>query len=209
MSNRSDSLTRVAYEVLAGRPLNIIDLYGLAGLIEINQFKPEFLPSAKTISGKPIERKGEIFGLAEAYWGVKPQEWLNMENGWLKLARSKTGSQETKGKDQLDDVISAELLIRFIAAIHFIDGLDKANYEGTKLIRKAALGSINLTLSEVIFKGQTRMERYGGKSVYGHLKSAGVMIGTGGGKYLPYPEISLPILFQFLNKEAISLNIYR
>ncbi len=208
MSTRSESLFNLANEVLTGHPLSTIDLYGLAALIQINRFRPEFLPGPKTISGHPQTRKDEIFRLAEAYWGIKPQSWLEMENAWLKLARVESGSQAEKGKDQLDDVISAELLVRLVATTAFIDGLNKADYEGTKLARKAALGAINLTLSEVIFKGQTRMERFGDKSVYAHLKAAGVMIGTGGGKYLPYPYSSLPTLFQFLDGEKFSPDIY-
>lgn len=199
----------MALEVLTGRPLSTIDFYGLAALIQIHRIRPDYLPGPKTISGHPQTRKDEIFRLAEAYWGLKPQSWLEMENTWLKNARVESGSQAEKGKDQLDDVISAELLVRLVATTAFIDGLDKADYEGTRLARKAALGAINLTLSEVIFKGQARIERFGDKSVYAHLKAAGVMIGTGGGKYLPHPFSSLPLLFQYLDKEKFSPNVYR
>lgn len=206
--NRTKSLVIMANRVFFGLPLNTIDIYGLAGFIKIDQFKPEYLPGPKTISGSPKSRKDEIFRLAEAYWGVKPQEWLNMENGWLKSSRARSGSQETKGKDQFDDVISAELLIRFIATIAFVDGLDKHNFFGTVLVRRSAISSLNMAISEAILKGQTRIEHFGDKTIYACLKNAGIMIGIGGGKYLPDPETSLPYLFQMLQRDRISPQVY-
>lgn len=208
MATLEEQLAEMALWVVRGRSLDVIQLYGLAGVIEINQFKTGFLPGPKTISGSPSSRKAEIFRLTSVLWGVSPERWLEMEQGWLESARAKSGSKAEKGKDKLDDVISAEILIRLMATIHFIDSLDKENYVGTKQVRRVVMNSLNMTLTEAILKGQTRIERYGDKSIYAHLKNAGIMIGTGGGKYLPDPETSLPYLFQMLQRARISDEAY-
>lgn len=169
MNHRPDELIAIAKEVLGGEPLTVITIFYLAGVININQFKSEFLPGSKTISGSLKDRKAEIFRLAEIYWGLKPQDWRKMENVWLKSARAKSGSQETKGKSRLNDVISAELLIRLVATIAFVDGLDRYRHARTELLRKSAISSLNMAISEAVLKGQTRIERVGDKTIYAHL----------------------------------------
>jgi len=186
--------------------LSKFDLIWLGIEIDVYFLKPEFLPGPKTISGKPSERKAEIFRLAEALWGIKPEGWLEMENRWLKSGRRKSGSQVTTGKDSLDDVISAELLIRLLAAAKYVIG---GSETGTPSVITEVLNSLNLSLAEAVVKGRTRIARVGEKTIYSILKDHGIMIGTGGGKYLPDPETSLPELFLMFYKDKVSPQAYR
>jgi len=52
------------------------------------------------------------------------------------------------------------------------------------------------------------MVMVGDQSVYSILKKGGLMIGTGAGKYLPYPEKALPELLLMLHKEFIRPEAY-
>lgn len=203
MKDHREELEELALDFIAGKPLTELDLFGLAATMKIDLIKYEFLPGPKTISGSPKARKKEIFRLAEAIWGIKPEGWLVIENLWLSSAREKSGSRETGGKDNLDDVISAELLIRMTATIKLVDIVEQES------VRTEAVNALNLALNEAVSKGRTRIKRVAGKTIYSILKDAGVMIGTGGGKYLPDPETSLPDLFQMLNWKRISNNAYR
>ena len=203
MTSLDQQLTEMALGIVRGESLDNIDLFGLAAIIDIDQIKPEFLPGPKTISGSPKSRKDEIFRLTSALWGVSPERWLEMENTWLKSARAKSGNQETKGKDQLDDVISTELLIRLIVTIKLVDTV------GDEEVIEEAANALNLALQEAVMKGRSRIERFGDQTIYACLKNAGIMIGTGGGKYLPDPETSLPFLFQMLQRDRISAMVYR
>lgn len=179
------------------------DLIWLGIEIETYNLKPEFLPGPKTISGKPGERKTEIFRLAKDLWGIEPEVWLTMENNWLKSARAKSGSLLTTGKDDLDEVISAELLIRILATTKYLFSPERNN-----LVKNAAVNAINLAINEAVIKGRTRISRVGEKSVYSILKDHGIMIGSGGGKYLPDPETSLPELFLMFTRKQINLSAY-
>lgn len=87
MKSVLQQLSEMGRRVAVGTPLTEIDLYGLGGIMEVSNLKPEFLPGSKTISGSPNARKAEIFRLAEAYWSFKPQDWLNLENHRLQSAR--------------------------------------------------------------------------------------------------------------------------
>lgn len=179
------------------------DLIWLGIEIETYNLKPEFLPGPKTISGKSGERKTEIFRLAKDLWSIEPEGWLTMENNWLKSARAKSGSLLTTGKDDLDDVISAELLIRILATTKYLFSPERNN-----LVKNAAVNAINLAINEAVIKGRTRISRVGEKSVYSILKDHGIMIGSGGGKYLPDPETSLPELFLMFTRKQINPSAY-
>lgn len=197
---------RVALNIARGnRSLSEFDLIFLGIQAEVFLFKPEFLPGPKTVSGTPKERKAEIFRLAEAIWGIKPDGWLLLENLWLQNARSKSGSTETGGKDELDDVVSAEILIRLIGAAKLMLTVHNTG----ELLHREAVNAVNITIQEAVVKGRTRISRYGDKTVYSMLKDVGIMIGAGGGKYLPDPETSLPALFLLLHREKISSNVYK
>lgn len=203
MKSYQDKLEELALDFIEGKPLIEIDLFGLAAIMKIDLIKDEFIPGPKTISGQPSERKAEIFRLAEAIWGVSPDRWLEIEQDWLNSARVKSGSEITTGKDSLNDVISAELLIRLVATIELVDTAEQEE------VRTEAVNALNLALNEAVIKGRTRIMRVGEKSVYSILKNAGIMVGTGGGKYLPDPETSLPYLFRMLSQESILAGVYR
>lgn len=208
MKTRPDYVTRkMALAIARGNGiLSKFDLIWLGIEIDVYLLKAEFLPGPKTISGNPKDRKAEIFRLAEGLWGVSPERWLEKENGWLASARAKSGSQETGGKDNLDDVISAELLIRLLAAAKYVIGRTEV---GTPSVTDEVINALNLSLTEAVIKGRTRTARVGEKTIYSVLKDAGIMIGTGGGKYLPDPEISLPELFLMFHKDKVSPQAYR
>ena len=73
-----------------------------------------------------------------------------------------------------------------------------------------ALITINIILNEVCSKGRTRMTMIDGRSVYSRLKDAGLVAGgIGGGRYLPYPKISLSVLFLMLDKKKIRPEAYQ
>ena len=202
MATLDKQLTEMSLGVVRGGSLDQIDLFGLAAIMEIDKINESFLPGPKTISGSPKDRKREIFRLTSALWGISPERWLEKEHGWLASARAKSESKATGGKDKLDDVISAELLIRLMATIKLVDIVED------KEVRKEATNALNLALHEAVSRGRTRIARVGNQSVYSILKNGGVMIGTGGGKYLPDPETSLPYLFRMLQWDRISILAY-
>lgn len=183
--------------------LNISDLIAIYSNLRLDLIKPEYLPGKEVVVGSANSRKEYIFQLVQNLWGVSPQRWLEMENIWLQESRKISGSSETAGKDELNDVVSAELLARIIATAKVVF----ENSSQTDL-REEALTALNLTLSEVCTKGRTRLTFVGENSVYATLRNAGIMIGTGGGKYLPYPEISLKYLFLMLRQDALCPDVY-
>ena len=196
---------RVKTEGLARGELTLTksDLLSIADSLEIENFLPQYLPGPSTISGTVTQRRNTIFTLAQALWGITPEAWLAKERSWLERARAKSGSTETAGKDNLDDVISAELLVRLVAAA----GLVKRNLADTLLVEET-LTAINLVLSEVCAKGRTRLEKDCGQIVYKILKDNGLMIGTGAGKYLPDPVENLFEIFSLLHATQINPAVY-
>ena len=196
---------RVKTEGIARGDLSLTksDLLSIAGSLEIENFLPQFLPGASTISGTVTQRRDTIFTLAQEIWGITPEGWLAKESAWLERARAKSGSAETGGKDKLEDVVSAELLVRLVAAA----GLIKRNSADTLLVEET-LTAINLTLSEVCAKGRTRLEKDCGQTVYKILKDNGLMIGTGAGKYLPDPVENLFEIFSLLHATQINPAVY-
>lgn len=179
------------------------DLIHIYKNLRLDLIKPEFLPNKDVVIGSPDRRKGFIFQLAESLWGVCPERWLELENAWLQEARKISGSSETSGKDKLDDVISAEILIRIVATAKLV----MENSFETDL-RNEALNALNLSIAEACTKGRTRMKYFGKNTVYTTLRNAGIMIGTGGGKYLPHPEISLKYLFLMLRRDVLCPDVF-
>ena len=179
------------------------DLIAIYSNLRLDLFRPSYLPGANTISGSASDRKNVIFALAWQLWKIPPDIWLHVERKWLTDARKESGSIETGGKDSLDDVVSAELLIRIIATAKLVH-----EYSTDNVLVDEAITALNLTLAEVCTKGRSRMEFTNGISVYAVLKNFGIMIGTGGGKYLPYPEKSLPELLMLLDQNMITPGVY-
>jgi hypothetical protein len=184
--------------IARGNPITSSDLYAVYDMMDIGNIRPEFLPGEKTVTGTASERKDEILRIARRLWSFSASDWLTMENTWLRKAREVTGSQETKGKDKTNDIVSAEILVRIVAAAKLVMEDKQDRYVTNEAIR-----AINLILQEVCAKGRTRMEMVDEKSVYSILRNGGLAFGTGGGKYLPNPQVSLPRLLCFLHKDSV------
>lgn len=206
MDGVEQELKETALRVVRGGEISLFDLLGLGSIIKVETIKSGLVPGSRTISGKSIDRKGEIFRIAEGLWGVSPGRWLEMENEWLKSSRAKSGSTETGGKDSLDDVVSAELLVRILATIKIVTDYNKI--EGGEAVSWEAVSALNLALTDAVSKGRTRMSRFGSQSHYTILKNSGVMVGAPGGKYLPDPEVSLVYLFQMFGENKILSSAY-
>lgn len=189
--------------IAQGGQMNAGDLYAIYDDIRLGRINPFYLPGENTVTGKASDRKKVIFSLAEKLWGFTPEGWLKAENSWLMEARKESGSNETGGKNKLGDVVSAEILIRIIAAAKLVF---EAKDDGE--ISDEAVRALNLVLSDVCTKGRARMTMVDDKSVYSILKKGGLMIGTGGGKYLPYPEKALPELLLLLHRDYIRPEAY-
>lgn len=179
------------------------DLDAIYDNLDLSNIKPEFLPNQHTVGGTPAERKESIFSTAQNLWGITPEEWLDCEKGWLQDARKISGSTKIDGKDKISDVVSPEILLRIVATAKLVH-----EYKYCPSIKDEAHKALDLILSEVCAKGRTRMAMVDDQSVYSILKQNGIMIGTGGGKYLPCPEKSLPYLLLLLHKEVIRPKAY-
>jgi hypothetical protein len=195
--------TELGELIAQGGQIDRSAMYAIYDNLNIGHIKPNFLPNELTITGTALERKKAIFSMAQNLWGLTPDDWLLIEKYKLQDARKVSGSNETGGKDKHSDVVSAELMLRIVATAKLVYE-DKHDKE----ISDEAVRALNVILAEVCAKGRTRMTMIDDKSVYTHLKKGGLMIGTGGGKYLPYPEKSLPYLFLLLHKELIRPEAY-
>lgn len=205
MSFTISELAELGYQVSIGRPLVYTDLRHIAENLDVNRINPEFLPGASTVSGTIADRRQAIFRVANCLWNVSSDFWLQMENTWLKNAREKSGSKEIGGKDDLGDVISAVILVRIVATSKLLTCLAVTDAD----LYDFALKSLNITIGEAVIKGRSRILRVEGKTLYGHLKEAGVVAGSGGSKYLPDPTSSLPFLFKILRKEILNPAVFQ
>lgn len=194
---------RVGEHLANGGHLDISIPLSVYDNLNLSKWNSNFLPKENTVVGSPTSRKIAIFDLAEKIWGKKPEEWLEMESRWLAQAREISGSSETKGKDCLDDVVSAELLLRFVATAIL------TKEATTQSIAVEAVNALDLAIQEACSKGRTRMQRVCNRSIYGHLRQGGLMIGTGGGKFLPYPKKALPALLLMLQKSKIKPAVFK
>jgi hypothetical protein len=184
--------------------LNSVVLEVIGKQIDVLNLREDLLPSKATVLGSVNDRKNAILAIANGIWGIAPQDFLDQEREWNVSARSTISSQESTGKDDFNDIISAEILVRLVGASHFL-------LKYPKFATEAAL-SVELMVYEACLKGRTRMTRVGGEgsqTVYGAMRDHGVMIGSGGGKFLPNPEVSLPQLFALLDKEKILPSAYK
>lgn len=196
--------TDVGILIAKGGKINRSNLLAIYDILDLGSFDPKYLPDESTINGSSRDRRDVIFDLAESIWGMRHGDWLKREKNWLDESRKITGSTETKGKDKIDDVVSAEILIRLIAAARIVAETDDRYPAIDEYIE-----AINLILATVCSKGRTRMMKEGDKSVYAQMKKYGLMVGTGAGKYLPHPTKALPELLLFmLDKKNINPNVY-
>jgi len=192
--------TEIGVLVANGGKLNRSDLLAIYTRMDLGSIHPEYLPNESTIDGITFEQRTAIFNLAEKLWGLGAGDWLNMESQWLKESRAKSGSTETKGKDKISDVISPAILLNLVATARLV----RETKDIPEVIDEAII-AINNTLNQVCSKGRTRMTIVDGRSVYSRLKDAGLVAGgIGGGRYLPYPKISLPVLLLMLDRKKIN-----
>jgi len=187
-----------------GEKIHLSHILAIRHNLQTQNIKPEFLPGPDTIGGTPSKRKDAIFNVAQKLWGLTPEEWLTKEKKWLVLGRRTHPTSSTDaGKDEVSDVISAEILIRFIATTRIV-------YSGQdgRLIDEA-LFALNLLISEACAKGRTRLRRVDDITMYKIFKESGLAIGSVGGKYLPNPNYALPQLLLMLHRDKINPDAYQ
>jgi len=183
--------------------LNKSDLLAIAYNLDVTHFRTDFLPGSLLIQGSPADRRQEAFRLADEYWRISPYEWLKKENSWLESVRQFTNSSVTGGKDKLEDVVSAQILVRFVAAANTV-----TKYPA---IADETVLALSLFVQEVVAKGRTRLQvadQEKKQTTYKILKDNGVSIGSVGAKYLPNPEVSLPELLVMLDRDHLSKHVY-
>lgn len=195
--------TETAQSIAMGGKLSMSEIKAIADNIKVAEMDIDGLDSSLVV-GSPMQRKDNYFKIAKKIWGYKPEFWLQKEQIWQNLAREASGSAVTGGKDDIEDVISAEILVRLVATAKIV-----TEYKKDLIVCKEALNAINAVLNDACSKGRTRMLFNGGQSVYTVLKNNGLMIGTGGGKFLPYPQKSLVELFLLLHKDQIYFEVYK
>lgn len=197
-----ETWTNTGKYIAQGGQISKSELLAIYDNLQLNKINPDYLPGENTVLGKVRDRKDVMFDLVERFWGYTPEMLLQMEDDWLDESRTIYPSQSVEGKDNLEDVISAEILTRLIAAAKLVKESDN------KDVIDEAIFAVNLTLLEVCAKGRTRLKKVDGRSIYGILRSNGLMIGTGGGKYLPLPEKSMPELLMMLHRDYIRPGVY-
>lgn len=199
--------TDTAWLIATGGRIGISELCAIYDNLKLSKINPCLIPDQETVLGSSQQRKSHIFYIAQGLWGITPEDWLNKERTWLEEAEKISNSNAFGGKDNLNDVISAEILIRLIAAAK----IAKEENDENDLVEEAMI-AINLILSDACIKGRTRMIKSDGDetspSVYGKLRYYGLMVGVGGGEFLPYPEKSLPELMLMLQKDKILPDAY-
>jgi hypothetical protein len=203
-----DIWIETGFKIAEGGQLSMSDLKAIYENLELHKINPTYLPGPYTVAGTASMRKEAIFTTARNLWGIEPEKWLEKERKWLIAAREVFNLPESTGKDKLDDVISAEIVVRIVAAANLAI---KVNGEGLLYrteVADEAVFALNVLLMEVCAKGRTRSTRIDDNSVYSILKDGGLMIGAGGGKYLPHPTYSLPQLFMLLRREKLRPEIY-
>lgn len=197
--------TDVGELVANGGKLNRSDFHAIYDVLNIANFHPDCLPGEKIVKGSASERKDAIFELAQKIWGKTPGQWLNQEKKWLIEARKAIGSTDTGGKEKIYDVITAEILVRLVAVARYVTETD----DGYPSIDEA-IAAINTMLYETCAKGRTRMMKVNGHAIHTELQNYGIMIGSGGCKYLPYPEKAMPELLLFLlDKNNVLPEVYK
>ncbi len=199
-----------------GVGLSESDIFSIADNLSFQSMRPEFLPNSSLSAGLK-EKREMTLTMAENLWNKTPDQWLEMEKGWLIEARALGDITEDDGKDKILDIVSAEILIRIFAVAYLfyetktqVTGIDFAEGYATRV---RALRALNSFVENAVQKGQQRIDRIKTKngkmmSFYSVLKNAGVASGATG-KYLPYPEKSLAVLLKMLHKNAISPEAYK
>lgn len=197
-----ESWTEVGKRIANGGQLTISEVRAIADNLELEKMDPKFLPGESTVIGKDPARKYFTFYQVECLWSINPNEWLEKEKNWLNESRQLYPSNATEGKDSLDDVISAEIILRIVATAKIVK-----TFTDPEIVNEAVF-ALNLILSDACAKGRMRLKKFDGKSVYGVLRNNGLRIGSVGGKYLPLPEKSMPELLLLLHKDYIYPGAY-
>lgn len=203
-----ESWIETGVQIAEGAEFIISDLMAIYYNLELDKIDPTYLPGPYTVVGTASARKDAIFATAKNLWDINPETWLKKERKWLGESRLISGSSETNGKDKLDDVISAEILVRIIAATKLaLKKGDDGVLTQTDIADEALL-ALNIIIKEVCAKGRTRMKHIDDTSVYSLFRQGGLMIGIGGGKYLPHPTRALPQLLMLLHRSRLRPEVY-
>ncbi len=203
-----EAWTETGVLIAEGGVFTISDLMAIYRNLDIHKINPSYLPGPYTVVGKGFERKDAIFATARNLWGIEPETWLKKERKWLYEAQMIYDIPETVGKDKLEDVISAEILVRIVAAARLAVKMGDDGIVMQTEIADEALLALNIIIQEVCAKGRVRTRHINNSFVYDLLKKSGLMIGTGGGKYLPHPTRSLPQLLCLLHRDYLRPDVY-
>lgn len=199
--------TDTAKLIATGGRIGRSELYAIYEIMDLSQLNPRLIPGQETVLGSTQQRKSHIFEIALGLWGITPEDWLKKEITWLEKAGNISQRYAFFGKDNINDVVSAEILIRLIAAARIATEED----DRSDLVSEAMI-AINLILSDACAKGRTRLIQPDGDlktpSIYDKLQYNGLMVGVAGGEFLPYPEKSLPELMLMLQKRHILPDAY-
>lgn len=210
-----DKITKI---VTGTESITRTEIWQFSRDIQISKIKPEFLPTAGLAVPSLSCRKTQIALLSTQLWGIKPEEWLAMEQTWVADVRAKNGNSNTDSKDSIHDVVSTEILTRLYSVVHlwFLIGKESPIYEqlySEVSIMDHALRGLNNYIDTALSKGYARacqVTRTDGKqvSIYGFLADQGIPMAAAG-HYLPNPEVSFPFLMGLLNRNAMRPEIYK
>lgn len=209
----------LAKKIAVGKAtLSHSDLVAIAEMIDFPSLNPKFLPGSDLAHKSLKVRKAAVTEQAKKLWGLDSASWLAKENEWLMSARKITGTTRDDGKDDLEDVICPEILVRIYAVAYLFyrtkqNQLKLAQSEALNL-QQQALQSLNIFIQNAVFKGYTRansvkrLDQSTRKTIYSILIDSGISVGATG-KYLPDPEVSLPQIITLLHKDSIRPEAYQ
>jgi hypothetical protein len=193
------------------------DIVAISEMIDFTNVNPSFLPGPDIASKSLKERKLAVARLARNLWGLEMAEWLEKEKDWLLSARIEAGNTRDDGKEDESDLVCPEILVR-IYTVAYLFYLSKAdllglNPEDSRTLRMQALHGLNLFIQNAVFKGYSRVNALNLKdasrtTLYTQLIGHGISVGCTG-KFLPNPEISLPIIITLLHKESLCEEVYQ
>ncbi len=196
--------------------LTISDLVTIADSIDFSSFSPDFLPPISLADNSVKKSKYAGLKYVAKLWGISSEELVRLETSWLAEVRNSVGASKDDEKDVPEDLITPQILTRVISVAYFIykiqQGLITVSVDDSVYLVKEAVAGLNLFMENPVIKGRMRktIVTVDGKSVnsYNFITASGVHAG-GYGKFLPFPEKSLPFIFAHFQKDAILKDAYR
>ncbi len=170
--------------------------------LDFPNIKPEFLPNAEHGQNSLSKRRKAMNKLSFNLWGLSVEKWLKTEKEWLSQARDKVGVTRNDGKDEDEDVVSTQILIRIYATAYFFYK-HKSPFD-----QKQVLRGLNSFLETAIFKGYSRCTKIGDVTLYQEMTESGLPV-AGSGKYLPDPQNTFWQLLSLLHRNSINPEVYK